>query len=79
MARLKKGLIDVFALYELIEKIAGDTYIEVFEENNKCIFSGLVLEFQKEIGRYNYCQYGVKSIAFDINILEIYIDGSLEM
>lgn len=69
----------MFTLYELIEKIAGDTYIEVFEENNKCIFSGLVLEFQKEIGRYNYCQYGVKSIAFDINILEIYIDGSLEM
>lgn len=69
----------MFTLYELIEKIAGDTYIEVFEENNKCVFSGLVLEFQKEIGRYNYCQYGVKSIAFDINILEIYIDGSLEM
>lgn len=76
---MKKGLIGMFTLYELIEKIAGDTYIEVFEENNKCVFSGLVLEFQKEIGRYNYCQYGVKSIAFDINILEIYIDGSLEM
>jgi hypothetical protein len=49
------------------------------EENNKCVFSGLVYEFQKEIGRCNYCQYGVKSIAFDINILEIYVDGSLEM
>lgn len=73
----------MFTLYDLIEKIAGDTYgdtyIEVFEENNKCVFSGLVYEFQKEIGRCNYCQYGVKSIAFDINILEIYIDGSLEM
>lgn len=71
----------MFTLYELITKIAGDTYIEVFEENNKCVFSGLVYEFQKEIslGRCNYCQYGVKSIAFDINILEIYVDGSLEM
>lgn len=76
---MKKGLIDMFTLHELIEKIAGDTYIEVFEENNKCVFSGLVYEFQKEIGRCNYCQYGVKSIAFDINILEIYVDGSLEM
>lgn len=76
---MKKGLISVFTLHELIEKIAGDTYIEVFEENNKCVFSGLVYEFQKEIGRCNYCQYDVKSIAFDINILEIYLDGSLEM
>lgn len=76
---MKKGLIGMFTLYDLIEKIAGDTYIEVFEENNKCVFSGLVYEFQKEIGRCNYCQYGVKFIAFDINILEIYVDGSLEM
>nr|DAH10786.1 MAG TPA: hypothetical protein [Caudoviricetes sp.] len=69
----------MFTLYDLIEKIAGDGYIEVFEENSKCVLSGLAYDLQKEIGRSNYCQYGVKSITFDSNILEIYVDGSLEM
>ena len=69
----------MFTLYDLIEKITGDSYIKVFEENNKCVLSGLAYELQKEIGRCNYCQYGVKSIAFINNILEIYVDGSLEM
>ena len=71
----------MFTLYELIEKITGDGYIEVFEENNKCVLSGLAYELQTEIGRCDYCQYGVKSISLnnDESILEIYIDGSLEM
>lgn len=39
----------MFTLYDLIEKITGDSYIEVFEENNKCVLLGLAYEnFKKK-------------------------------